>query len=1221
MLTTTEHADGEVLLTATPEMLGTPLPRSPSPIYIQDELSPGVQAAIADANRKMNVPLNAKASKVVELVNHVEDRYIDVTNSKENAAVQQFSANNSGGIQAVEANLRDFERSSKELVKILDEIVNLHPFIRAAVLPFKVVIFLELKRRGNDKKVLALKMEMMDMMSSLLGLRQVKNPRLSFDDGTTLQSRMEQLMLDIAKTITECGNACDAYMKLNVVVRSVKSIIWEGRLAQYADMFDAHKKAIESMLAWHNAYVIDHAAADLSFIRQDLKDVNKKLNMLALFHLLDTPAEKEIKQRFPCTETGWRTLIEDDGLLQSLVTISQKRDFSALGAVTGLAVRRSQSMAVDPQLISNVRQQLLEDFETSLTKNMKLFERKLQVQREQIVEDVSVVVHDEGNRIVHAVSSGLHDDLLDPILRDLWKIMGWKIHIEARTLVLALRDYFRHESSGGEARLTKLSDEDRWTLPYIQSAYINPISEALVNGRPGSETVSVMEANAFTNSRPSDWSLPHKLAYWAVGWHANAYTFSNRIKFVIHKMHVSLKDVMPLNTAIINQYLDSWALSQVESLCQSIQPCRDTILRDHSLLERFYSFDESREKEMQNNLQSVGYQIDDSGTLALVAGTGPIEHYILPLLHFLLKRHLKVIEVASTKVIGNYTMYGLQYSLDQVIQCVFNRIDDLLAYKPPSMAGSIYFSHIAFGMFRLLFDESTRELPDGSSSVGSSPVIDDEDNEKFHDLELQDASFNEEGVIDRAAYEFQGPRTLCEDVSSTDETSAQRMKGTWSGHYFYSNRCYWSEGEEGEDTDGLMEIVISEVGEEGGIYGEGIDPLGIYTIRGRIITDPSSSTSSIEFQKGYTEENEKIVWTYRGTVDIMDGSMSGRWGDDSWGGPFQLQRIAADFLHFGVHMLDGDGNLEQDPVQRARGRWKFAMCSVLDRVCRSRWSWTYFKSRRNTRIQFLNLYKRRELSRLWTYPKGPFDFTHEGPLLNYLEKTLPPADIRFYRSRAQADLRHVVVHSNILCSACGVTIIGSRTICLECIVASHKCQINFCCGCLDAPINRTSSHLETHLLVKVRTVTHNRDLSTLSQRAKGAAARANNIVKTRASQTEAAALACLHCSDPIFGSCWHCIFCGDEEGVFICNRCDADELSCWPTESSHNSSHPLVRFQGFQSGATVDVNERITMLEKALEVLNGKVVDMAQTMADHQRNLDERFAGLEKLILEALAKR
>jgi hypothetical protein len=45
--------------------------------------------------------------------------------------------------------------------------VKLIPY-SVAVLAFKAVVTLELKRRDNDKKVIALKMEMSDMMVILL---------------------------------------------------------------------------------------------------------------------------------------------------------------------------------------------------------------------------------------------------------------------------------------------------------------------------------------------------------------------------------------------------------------------------------------------------------------------------------------------------------------------------------------------------------------------------------------------------------------------------------------------------------------------------------------------------------------------------------------------------------------------------------------------------------------------------------------------------------------------------------------------------------------------------------------------------------------------------------------------------------------------------------------------------------------------------------------------
>ncbi|PIL33865.1 hypothetical protein GSI_03571 [Ganoderma sinense ZZ0214-1] len=57
------------------------------------------------------------------------------------------------------------------LVKALDEVAKLHPFIGVAVGAFRVVVELDVKRRDNDKKIGVLFVEMRDMMEALLRTR------------------------------------------------------------------------------------------------------------------------------------------------------------------------------------------------------------------------------------------------------------------------------------------------------------------------------------------------------------------------------------------------------------------------------------------------------------------------------------------------------------------------------------------------------------------------------------------------------------------------------------------------------------------------------------------------------------------------------------------------------------------------------------------------------------------------------------------------------------------------------------------------------------------------------------------------------------------------------------------------------------------------------------------------------------------------------------------
>lgn len=94
------------------------------------------------------------------------------------------------------------------------------------------MVTLDLTRRDNNKKVLAIKLEMQKMMCALFQsvsnsssldinykvgtihrLRKMKDPDERGPDGMTIKDRMQELMQAIANDIKACGSACDVYMR------------------------------------------------------------------------------------------------------------------------------------------------------------------------------------------------------------------------------------------------------------------------------------------------------------------------------------------------------------------------------------------------------------------------------------------------------------------------------------------------------------------------------------------------------------------------------------------------------------------------------------------------------------------------------------------------------------------------------------------------------------------------------------------------------------------------------------------------------------------------------------------------------------------------------------------------------------------------------------------------------------------------------------------------
>ena len=106
---------------------------------------------------------------------------------------------------------------------------------------------------------------------------------------------------------------------------------------------------------------------------------------------------------------------------------------------------------------------------------------------------------------------------------------GWRGSVKARRFVLALKDHYEEMVAGNSAGA---ANSDEWALEYININWVRKFMEAFDGDASG--FITVKEANDFTGSRPLDWrwvpgnpdllrlayvshSLPHWLAYWAIG--------------------------------------------------------------------------------------------------------------------------------------------------------------------------------------------------------------------------------------------------------------------------------------------------------------------------------------------------------------------------------------------------------------------------------------------------------------------------------------------------------------------------------------------------------------------------------------------------------------------------------------------------------------------------------------------------------------------------------
>jgi hypothetical protein len=71
--------------------------------------------------------------------------------------------------------------------------------------------------------------------------------------------------------------------------------------------------------------------------------------------------------------------------------------------------------ADDAEALANLKQELQEGVDESLSKNMVSFERMVEVQKRQLLEGVKDVVAHQSDRVISTIISGPHDRIIDKV--------------------------------------------------------------------------------------------------------------------------------------------------------------------------------------------------------------------------------------------------------------------------------------------------------------------------------------------------------------------------------------------------------------------------------------------------------------------------------------------------------------------------------------------------------------------------------------------------------------------------------------------------------------------------------------------------------------------------------------------------------------------------------------------------------------------------------------
>ncbi|KAI1783149.1 hypothetical protein LXA43DRAFT_904186 [Ganoderma leucocontextum] len=1152
----------------------------------------GAFQAIGDADQGVHNYKDSKSLKVLNATGAaVTITQTDVTAAQSYASTMK-PVYESDAMKVVREGVNMLVDSLPGLVKALDEVAKLHPFIGIAVGAFRVVVELDIKRRDNDKKIGVLFVEMRDMMEALLQLRGIKDEESMGPDGQTIKARMQELVRQTANDIKTCANACDTYAKKKLIVKVIKGSVWDGTLKGFIDLFASRRKAFTFALSIHVGVGVDDA-------NRKLKVIDAKIDMvLDFFSKVMSPEQQELAALVQ-KKGGPAAVMGDNGALKELLKF---RPATAIGQAKGGNGRDgAEHSHQDGDELAVVKQELFDSPELAIKKNLEVFERKFKMQQRELAEEMRRMVHHEGDRVIEAVTSGPHDRIIDPDIHEIWKDMRWPGHVKARHFVLALRDYYRQQIerkrkvAHGDPAVSRVADQDEWALEWININRLQAIVEAFDDDASG--FITIAEVNYFTASRPKEWSLPHWLAYWAIGWQMTATKYRDMIVDICAKMFAIRSDIHPANRNAVDKYLQAvW-----QKIC-TLTASFVNSYQAESLQERFKSYVETEEQRLREGLETVRYDIDAMDTLLLVTGPGRIEKHLFPLLWLLLHRDFEIFRRCRNTVIHKDELWDSADTIVWVFDAITQRHDDMEAlFKQQRLDPAPQFKAFASELYDYWHDSEKFWSLDNLRTL------------EFLEVEYDDAKEDQNVDVSKllnypsAAGDLYAQReedSVTENDAAADE-AVRLILGRWNGIQISEDEAISP-----MITFCLHASMDHKTYEASSVGANGTD----YNILGDYTTKDDGAVE-YAFTRTYVARMKKTYWT--ATLEDDGETLSGKWGYDkdsqSWA--FVLKRVPPEVL------IDRP-QPKEFAENRAKALWKYALTAVHNQVRRRLFSWSYLKARRDVRKEYLELLLKEADGRL----------TNEDLVrFSVLDHRSTFDDVRCFYVLQDYRLRAVPAHFMIVCDHCDDPIYGTRMVCMECgsRFTFDFCDKPACVGCtIKTRDDISSPHLPTHDFVKIRTpILHYREIGKVLRNAKNGLERAKNLLekaedqKSRGidgkgpvslpekkvaparreamassdseSEDEVVTLACLRCEAPISRPCLYCIDCPEDSKPFICWACDEREAGFSHGEH-HRATHNLIRCMEPQKEEEPKPEEDST--EKRLGALEHKLEGLTSQM-------------------------
>ncbi|KAK6975085.1 hypothetical protein R3P38DRAFT_3128369 [Favolaschia claudopus] len=1069
----------------------------------------------------------SKAEKVIDKISDAASTAIDAQASSEGVVglVKSVMANDE--VKAIGNAILEGVPAIMSALEVLTEV---HPFLKAAYLPFKLIYHQETQRRDNDRKRTTLFGKIKDVMMILLDLKSFgKDDTRTTPEGKPVLSRLASICQDMKKDIEECYNVLNVQEKRSLGIKFLKASIWNKELGSYAARFTNRREELTFALSLRSVVTIE--------------EMNNK--MMQMFSTMLTPQERDMG-RWIQLNGGEKTVMKDDKKCAAM--IKYQDSLTATTATVTVSHDRGGRLplTVDDdgkktdKLIAELRKEYREDVRAVIRENMESYSKRFAMGLEDLGKDLGNKIQHQGDRLIKYLRGGPHQRIKDKIVYRVWKDQGWRGSAKTRVLVLALRDYLvervEHsklaslptEAAQKKRPVSKVptvrKDEDEgededddpetdisvplpdsWMTSYLQVKRLRYLEQALDPDSSGFTTIS--EINGFSHARPTEWSFPHWVSYWAIGWQIYATKYCVEIEELFGQMLLLKKQItikMPGNTRYLNEYIEGcW--QHVTALTSSIERYDGP---ETWLEEKFAAYIQAQESMLKERLEKIQYDIDALDTVALILRGDRIEGSIFVLLAILLRRHVAKMHIALKQELHHEELFDDMDTVTWVVYAAWMRFLDLKEQFQHQEVSDLklIFDWLSCGLFKSYYEWDNWIKPEhfmeNDMTVWTSDTLNDLDPSAL------------EGILVHGEPEKSPAKPECEDSVAAEPASnaiAQDIvEGTPSGRVSpvptveapttdhatvpepsptltkpseaemsITGKWYGFHWTEGQTPFLAMTCINIKCGDrvpdsesETEISGDGTSVNSYdFTLLGTLSSaDQPANTFAVSFERTYTDDGTWIQYT--GTYFPDREIMTGTFTRSVANGDFLLKKVPESAIMCARPLVR-----ELNPKEL----WAFAIKAVVDDIKRRKPRLPYLCSRMTDVRRVLR-----------------FIYRDNRDLLDADEQVQYSALLRTFSFEQMVEVNKLLdwydhagnlQPANHSCDGCSDDLARSRIVCLECVSSDNYERTLETCSKLDCiaaevPHRTDVSHNpKTHLMVRFRDLLLLRDYYSIKQSA------------------------------------------------------------------------------------------------------------------------------------------